>query len=79
VQNYKQCNEISTELKEEFPRADEVLRLLELRGRLCGAKQAADTGKSKKYFGGRAGTKECTALLLDLQKGIPGDRELESC
>src|SRR5882724_283610 len=76
VQHYKQCIEILTELKEEFPREDEVLRLLE-----TAREDYAEQSKRRRLEKSRnilaAGRhEECTALLLDLQKEFPGDREI---
>ena len=54
VQDYQKCIEILTEIKEEFPREEEVLRLLETaREDLCRTKQAAGPGKSPEPAGGR--------------------------
>ncbi|MGA9797672.1 MAG: protein kinase [Terriglobales bacterium] len=76
VQNYRQCIEILTELKEEFPKEEEVLRLLET-AREDYAEQSKRRALEKAKSILAAGRHdECTALLLDLQKSFPRDREI---
>jgi hypothetical protein len=76
VQNYKQCIEILTELKEEFPREEEVLRLLETAREDYAEQSKRRTLEKAKGILAAGRHEECTALLLDLQKEFPGDREI---
>jgi len=76
VQNYKQCIEILNELKEEFPREDEVLRLLETAREDYAEQSKRRTLEKSKNILAAGRHEECTALLLDLQKEFPGDREI---
>jgi eukaryotic-like serine/threonine-protein kinase len=76
VQNYKQCIEILSELKEEFPREDEVLRLLETAREDYAEQSKRRTLEKAKNILAAGRHEECTALLLDLQKEFPEDREI---
>ena len=77
VQNYKQCIEILTELEGGISSRGGSSQAARNRPRrLCGTKQAADAGESEKHIWRRAATKNAPSLLLDLQKGFPGDREI---
>lgn len=76
VQNYKQCIEILTELREEFPREEEVLRLLETAREDYAEQSKRRTLEKAKNILAAGRHEECTALLLDLQKEFPGDREI---
>jgi hypothetical protein len=76
VQNYKQCIEILTGLKEEFPREEEVLRLLETAREDYAEQSKRRTLERAKSVLAAGRHEECTSLLLDLQKGFPGDREI---
>jgi len=79
VQNYKQCIEILTELKEEFPREDEVSPVARnCVAKIMRSKASGGHWKNRKYFGGRP-ARRMHALLLDLQKEFPGTAKLESC
>jgi serine/threonine-protein kinase len=76
VQNYKQCIEILTELREEFPREEEVLRLLETAREDYAEQSKRRTLERAKGILAAGRHEECTALLLDLQEEFPGDREI---
>ena len=76
VQNYKQCIEILTGLKEEFPREEEVLRLLETAREDYAEQSKRRTLERAKSVLAAGRHEECTSLLRDLQKGFPGDREI---
>jgi hypothetical protein len=76
VQNYKQCIEILTELKEEFPKEEEVLRLLETAREDYAEQSRRRAIERAKSILAAGRHEECTSLLLDLQKSFPGDREI---
>jgi serine/threonine protein kinase len=76
VQNYKQCIEILTKLREEFPKEEEVLRLLETAREDYAEQSKRRTLEKAKSILAAGRHEECTALLLDLQKSFPGDREI---
>ena len=76
LQNYQGCIEILTELKEEFPQEEEVLRLLETAREDYAEQSKRRTLEKAKSILAAGRHDECTALLLDLQKEFPEDREI---
>ena len=76
LQNYEKCIEILTRLKEDFPQEEEVLRLLETAREDYAEQNKRRTLEKAKSILAAGRHDECTALLLDLQKSFPGDREI---
>jgi serine/threonine protein kinase len=76
LQNYLGCIEILTELKEEFPQEEEVLRLLETAREDYAEQSKRRTLEKAKSILAAGRHDECTALLLDLQTTFQGDREI---
>jgi serine/threonine-protein kinase len=75
-QNYAECIQLLVELRKEFPDDDEIPRLLETaqedqanQKRSQGLADARSMLANRRYD-------ECTALLADLRKQLPGDEEI---
>jgi eukaryotic-like serine/threonine-protein kinase len=76
LQNYQKCIEILTGLEKEFPREEEVLRLLETAREDYAEQSKRRTIEKAKNVLAAGRHDECNALLLDLRKSFPEDREI---
>jgi eukaryotic-like serine/threonine-protein kinase len=75
-QNYSECIQLLTELRNEFPDEDEIPRLMEtaredqaIQLRLQGLADARSVLANRRY-------EECKSLLAELLKQFPGDNEI---
>ena len=76
LQKYGECIHLLSELQREFPREEEILRLLETAREEQAEQQRRQSLEKARSLLAAGRHEECTALIHDIQKHFPNDPEL---